>query len=421
MSARKLGAELAEKQAALLDDMNRHKTADGIEAPQEKVEEWQAKNRELDELGEKFKKAKDIEDMAERGAARLAGLNEVDAPLIAGAKGGDGSRSAQPSSLGEMFVKSAYQRDRHGRIDVLAAGTKGGCRYNADVEIPFEARELKTTMTTAAGWGPENLRSGRVVLSAQREITLFDLVPMIPLTTGNAYTYMEETTFTNNAAAIAENDGTGSPESALALTERSVVVRNISTFLPITDEQLADVPGAQAYVDSRLSYMVRAKAEYDLLNADGNAPNWSGYYTQVTQSQAKGADPQFDAFFKAMTKVRVTGRARPDGIVIHPNDWQDIRLLRTTEGIYILGNPADPGPTRLFGIGVVETDAALEGTALVGDFGMYSAMVYRQGLQIKVSDSHSDYFIKHKQAIRANLRAALVVYRVAAFCEVTGL
>jgi hypothetical protein len=48
-------------------------------------------------------------------------------------------------------------------------------------------------------------------------------------------------------------------------------------------------------------------------------------------------------------------------------------------------------------------------------------MVYRGGLQLKVSDQHSDYFIKHKQAIRANIRAALVVFRATAFCEVTGL
>jgi HK97 family phage major capsid protein len=232
---------------------------------------------------------------------------------------------------------------------------------------------------------------------------------------------MLESTFTNNAAAIAENDGTGSPESAFALTETTVAVRNISTFVPVTDEQLADVPGAQAYVDTRLSYAVKAKAEYDLLNADGNAPNFAGYYTTVTQAQALGSDTKFDAIFKAMVKVRHTGYANPDAVVIHPNDWQDFRLTRTTDGIYILGNPADPGPMRLFGINVVETTAALENTALVGDFTGYSAMIYRGGLQLKVSDQHSDYFIKHKQAMRANIRAALVVFRATAFCEVTGL
>ena len=45
----------------------------------------------------------------------------------------------------------------------------------------------------------------------------------------------------------------------------------------------------------------------------------------------------------------------------------------------------------------------------------------RSGIEVKVSDSHDDYFVKGKQAIRADLRAALCVYRDAAFCEVTGI
>jgi hypothetical protein len=42
-------------------------------------------------------------------------------------------------------------------------------------------------------------------------------------------------------------------------------------------------------------------------------------------------------------------------------------------------------------------------------------------MRFKVSDSHSDYFIKNLLAILAEIRAALVVFRASAFCEVTGL
>jgi HK97 family phage major capsid protein len=421
-TAKALGAELTEKRQALSNLFDSLKTEDGgydrSKNPQV-IDEIRRRNDELDTLGKEYQEAKSFEVMASRNADGLAELSEPAEPIYASAKSTSREQPA-PQTLGEMFVKSVYNADRNGKIDT--SGHKSSfLKWNVDCEAKWNAPEFKTTMTTAAGWSPENLRSGKVQLSAQRPITLFDIVPMIPLSTGNAYSYMLETTFTNNAAAIAENDGTGSPESAFALTETTVAVRNISTFVPVTDEQLADVAGAQAYVDTRLSYAVKAKAEYDLLNADGNAPNFAGYYTTVTQAQALGSDTKFDAIFKAMVKVRHTGFANPDAVVIHPNDWQDFRLTRTTDGIYILGNPADPGPMRLFGINVVETTAALENTALVGDFTGYSAMVYRGGLQLKVSDQHSDYFIKHKQAIRANIRAALVVFRATAFCEVTGL
>ena len=51
----------------------------------------------------------------------------------------------------------------------------------------------------------------------------------------------------------------------------------------------------------------------------------------------------------------------------------------------------------------------------------HSALVYRQGIEFKVSDSHSDYFVKGVQAVRACIRACLVVFRPAAFCEITGI
>jgi hypothetical protein len=61
-----------------------------------------------------------------------------------------------------------------------------------------------------------------------------------------------------------------------------------------------------------------------------------------------------------------------------------------------------------------------ENTGLLGDFQLYSEIFNRRGINMKVSDSHSDYFVKGKQAIRADVRLALVIYRATAFPQVTG-
>jgi hypothetical protein len=39
-----------------------------------------------------------------------------------------------------------------------------------------------------------------------------------------------------------------------------------------------------------------------------------------------------DAIFKAMIKVMTVGFFMPDGVVMHPLDWQDVALLRTADG-----------------------------------------------------------------------------------------
>jgi HK97 family phage major capsid protein len=231
---------------------------------------------------------------------------------------------------------------------------------------------------------------------------------------------MEETTFTNAAAETAEA-GTY-PEAALALTEQTSPVRKIAVFLPVTDEQLEDVPQVQGYLNNRLPFFLRQRLDGQVLNGNGTAPNLRGFLNVVgIQTQAKGADPVPDAIYKAMTKIRVTGRATPGTVIIHPNDWQDIRLLRTADGLYIWGSPADQGPERIWGLPIVQADSLTEGTALVGDFAGYSELASRRGIEVKVSDSHGTFFVEGKQAVRADFRVALVVYRPEAFCSVTGI
>ena len=236
---------------------------------------------------------------------------------------------------------------------------------------------------------------------------------------------MKETTFTNNAAEVLESiQGTVQTygEGALALTETSDEVEKIAVWLPVTDEQLEDVAGIAAYINSRLTYMIRARLDAQILVGDGSTPNLLGTLNLTSLlTQAKGNDPTPDALYKAMTQVRVTGFAEPSIVFIHPNDWQGIRLLTTADGIYLFGSPMEAGPSRIWGVPVVQTTRETENTAIVGDYRGYSNLYIRKGVTLKVTDSHGNYFINGIQAIKAEMRCAMVHYRDTAFCEVTGI
>lgn len=356
-------------------------------------------NEELTDLSKQYDDLKAVEKAAERAKQ---------SPATGGREEGDGAdREPQGhrrgKSLGEMFVESKAFTGRQGQ---------NGPEATLDVE-------LKTLLTTSAGWAPEALRSDRFVEYATRPLQVADVIPQTT-TSQSAVQYMEETTFTNAAAETAEA-GTY-PESALAYTEQTSPVRKISTFIPVTDEQLDDVPRMRGILDNRLPFMIRQRLDLQLIAGNGTAPNLRGILNVVgIQTQAKGTDPVPDAVYKAIVKVNVTGQAQANAVIMNPTDWQSIRLLRTADGIYIWGNPSDAGPERIWGLNVTLAQAETAGTAVVGDFANYSELAVRKGIDVQVSNSHSTYFIEGKQAVRADIRVAFVVYRPAAFCTVTGL
>lgn len=323
---------------------------------------------------------------------------------------GNGPVDPPSKTFGELFQASDMYE---------TAKQKGAANAMLDMDPrEFIRGPQNATFLTSAGWAPESLRTGKVVLSAQRPIEVTDHIPMLP-TTMAAVVFMEETTFTNAAAERAEN--ASYVESALALTQRSNTVRSVGTSLPVTDEQLADVDGIAAYLDQRLTFMVRQRMDSQILVGDGIAPNLLGTLNVAgIQTQAKGSDPTPDAIYKAMILVMATGRAQPSVGFIHPLDWQDIRLLRTADGIYIWGSPADVGPDRIWGLPIVVTTAVTQNTGVVGDYANFAALYLRSGLEVQTGFVNND-FLQGRQTVRAGIRAAMVHYRPAAFCTITGI
>jgi len=327
-------------------------------------------------------------------------------------------------SIGEQFTNTdAYN-------NYLSNGVKG---------VDSQA-EFKTTLNTT-GYPPESLRAPGILETALRDtnaiIGLFDQIN----TDQNAYVYLEETTFTNNAGEIAESgDISSANEGALAFTERTESIRKIATFLPVTDELLADVSGIQGYVNSRLTTMMRLRMDNQLLNGNGSAPNLTGVLQKsgintFDYSSYSGELNRLGQVYQAITEIRKDSFVEPDAVVMHPSDWYQIVTAVTDQAGTSSAGYASKNPlivaaggfggdvaARLWGLKVVPSTAIAEGTALVGKFGGGDAaqIVMRQGVDLAVSDSHSDFFAKNQLAIRLTMRMGFVVYKPTAFCSITN-
>lgn len=385
--------------------------------PANRLEELNKMMDDRAELSKRFEQARQAEEFAAKLAAEADAKRGI-APHPQPPAVSASPAPAQVKTLSQTVFDSK----------VVADGLKADPGFLKKVgDLEFPDFDFKTLMETGAGWAPESTRSGRVVMLNQRQPHVIDAIPQVPINQA-ASVYMRESTFTNNAVEKAEGAEFG--EAALALTEITQPVQKFPVWIPVTDEQLEYEPGVRAYIDNRLMLMLAQRVDTQIINGDGTPPNIAGFLNiSGISTIATGTDSRFAVLLKARTRVRVGGSggddlgwAEPTALFIHPLDWQNLVLETTTDGQFILGNPNESmSRMMIWGLPVVETTCLAQGTALTGDFRMFSAWRNYKGLRINMYDQHADFAIKGKKAITAQIWGALDVYRNVAFCSITGL
>ena len=258
----------------------------------------------------------------------------------------------------------------------------------------------------------------------QRALFVRSLIP-VRQADGDKVWYLRQSVATQNAAPVAA--GALKPTSTFTVERIEEPVRTIAHVTEALDRALlSDFDALVEFLDNQLRLGVLLAEEAQIINGSGAGVNLRGILNTVgIQTQAVGADPRSDAIFKALTKVR-TAFFEPDGIVLHPNDWQDIRLSKTADGDYLTAPVTDDDVERLFGKPVVQSPVIAEGTGLVGAFGVGSTLWDREEARITfteqgLNDSGNEMFTRNQVRFRAEERVAFGVERPAAFCSVTGL
>lgn len=259
----------------------------------------------------------------------------------------------------------------------------------------------------------------------QRQLFVRSLIPVVQAE-GDVVWFIRHTAYTNQAAPVAP--GTDKPQSTITIERVEQPVTTIAHLTePIDRALLADFDELSAFLDETLRLGVLLAEENQILNGNGTAPNLRGIRnTTGIQTHAKGADSQADAIFKAITKIKLQN-FQPDGIVLHPNDWQDVRLSKTANGDYLAAPVVQADPDRLFGVEVFVSSALPEGNGLVGAFGVGATIYDREQAVVTFTESGAlgaggaDLFKRNQIVFRAEERLAFGVTYPAAFCEVTGI
>ena len=312
-------------------------------------------------------------------------------------------------------------------------------QLNISSEVKYNPLLESKTLLTETGYPPSVVRSDLIVPTPLRNPnSVIDLFSVIPTDTYQ-YKYLEETTFTNNSAEVAEAGAFG--ESAIAFTENTENIRKFGVSIPVTEELLSDVASVNGYLDSRLKTMLQLRLDSELINGDGSAPNIRGILNKsgintFDFSSYAGNLGRIGQLYQAITEIRKDAFMEADAILMHPSDWNDVVTTVTSDfagtssagyagkdplfvGAGMFGNGVNPS---IWGVKVVPTTAITAGTVLVGTFGggLASHIITREGMEVAMSDSHDDFFTKDKVMMKASMRLGFAIYRATAFCSITN-
>jgi len=405
---------LQELREAALTEAKTHNFED---MSHEQKEAWVQRNEEMEALVKEVKEQQEYKSQVERLEADVEAGKEVKALPI------HEEVAEEKKTTAQRFHESKAVQS------FINEGMK-----NVTSEVKWNPiLETKTLVDEGSAYPPSVVRSDLIVPTALRNPnSVIDLFSVLQ-TDQYQYKYLEETTFTNNAAEVAEASAFG--ESALAMTERTEEIRKFGVSIPVTEELLADVTAVQGYLDSRLRTMLNLRLDTELLNGNGTAPNITGVLNKsgintFDYSAFSGNLKRIGQVYQAITEIRKDAFVEPDAILMHPSDWYDIVTevnAVTTSGalnpLFMGAGMFNGAPqASLWGVPVVPTTAISAGTALVGNFGggVSAHIVTRQGIDVAMSDSHSDFFTKDKVMMKASLRLGFAIYRPTAFCSITN-
>ncbi len=396
--------------------------ADSIQAMNDEIAMNRAMLRERDYARQVFSRVADRDGEDEAEAQALEGAT-ANGQLRASLRGQNLN-----TITGLMAASSPKFRDMIADGKLLDGGSIGFGDNDLTLSDIINCRaqnvfQRPTTAQTTEGWAPEVLRSGRVQLdTAVTAPALMDILPTVPMA-GGGYKFMREATVANAATTEAETDEFAA--QALRVNEVTVNAQKVAVYLLMTDEQLADVPGAAAYINNRLPYLVRSQVDSQIWNGNGTAPNWTGFDAQSIPADVEVTSSTGNVFDVINTQIGDIEKNQPAGsadfIAVSRADLSKLqqKKIGSTDNRYLMGGPNQMAAPMLWGVPIVVSNAITADHALIG-ISRDCAVGQQGGVELAYGYTDKD-FIKGQQAVRCTVRGNLIVYNLNSFRIVGNL
>jgi HK97 family phage major capsid protein len=218
----------------------------------------------------------------------------------------------------------------------------------------------------------------------RRRLSILDLIPTSPAV-GNTIPYVIETGSFDTATETAES--AVKPTGDVGLADGEAPIRTIAHFLKAPRQVLADVPGLEQAIRTRLVYGVMRRLENQVLAGDGTGQNLTGVLTTsgVASVAYAAGTPLADLSLQGIVDV-INSNAEPDAAVMNATTLQSLLTPKASgSGEYMnIDSPFGTGPQNLslWGIPVVTSSAMANNQVLFGSFGLGAHLWVREAANV---------------------------------------
>ena len=369
----------------------------------EEITSFDAKMAEFESLKGQLKRA-------EESDARFKALAAI-APEKADLGSDDDKTEAK--TLGEFFVKQVgqdnLQKLRSGAVKSVAAPEFS--KANTDVHTVGSVFDVVLTDVD------------RTIVRPFRRPLVSDLLGTGSIS-GTMVKYFIEGAVEGTVTTVAE--GGQKPQiHFLDPTTKTDTVKKIAAWWDTSDEMVEDLPFMVSEINNRGLELLSMAEETQLIRGDGTGSNLQGILMRsgiqtVTQADATHVgETKADAIFRAMTNVQTATGLQPDGLIINPIDYMDLRLAKDNNGQYYgggffagpYGNGGIQWQPPVWGLNTVVSSAVSAKEFVVGALKIATTVYRKGGVRVESTNSDQGKFTKDIITTRIEERLALAVRR----------
>lgn len=318
-------------------------------------------------------------------------------------------------SLGERFVAN----------EDLSAWVNSGARGTSPAMTEASSfRNAVTDITTGSTSGgafisPQRLdRVGQDFLD--RRTFLLDVLPVIPIS-GPVEYVQDKSPIADLVGKPAEvTEGSGKPQAGPTFEVVSEAAATIAAWVNITRQTAADAPQVAGYIEGRLRYGIRRRADNQAVAGNGTPPNLKGLLerTGILTYTADSGEKDYAAIRNAIAHGEAN-EAVYEILVTNPADAATFDLSNAASaGLHAVPGLNAVGARSAWGLTQIRSNAIPVGTAMLLD-PMAVAVLDRQEVTAYMTDSHASNFTSNILTLLLEARLGLALFDPKGVCEVT--